>query len=698
MKSMPVHRRILNSPISRIKFSTKTVPLALSAAGLLAYGWLIPFLGLYVDDWHHIYFGYSAGGPGLWDLFLYDSRPFAAPFYTLAFAIIGFRPLHWHIFAFLLRGTTVIVTWLYLRDIWPAHKREITWVALLFAIYPLFKQQALSVAYSLHWLGFLFFSISIWAMLQSVRKPRYFWAFVPLSVLTGGLHLILLEYFVGLELIRPVILAVLVFAGGESLAGRIRRVLKLWWPYGVLLISYVIYRLYFIPRPEAGFERNAPILIYDFLEAPFSTLVHFLESGLQDTLAILYSVWFKIINPHVFDLSQSDNVIVLAFTLLVAVSFFMYLRNLQIEPGNNLEAGKSWHASALFVGLLLTVLGALPAWVTDQFITTDNPLWSDRYGLASMLGASLATVALLELVVGRPGHRLAILAILIAFSIGWQVHTTNEYRRSWIKQSQFYWQLYWRAPYIEPGTAFLSSGEILSRMTEVSTSFALSTLYPPRADPLSQDYWFFSLTRRFDDQREELIEGMPLSYRRNFANFMGNSREGLVIFFEPDDYECLWVLRPRDKDIRALPEITRDIAVVSDLDRIQVESPLAGQIPAEIFGSEPEHTWCYYFEKADLARQYEDWEQVVALWNMAAANALEPGNGVEYLPFIEAFAHMGDWQTAAEMTAVANGLTRVMEPILCATWQVIERDTPPSENRDRILAEINAKHCAVASN
>ncbi|HEX6302786.1 MAG TPA: hypothetical protein VFZ76_01245 [Anaerolineales bacterium] len=687
-----------NLSLNRLGFSTKTVPLALMAVGLAGYGWLIPFLGLYVDDWHHIYFGHSAGGPGLWDLFLYDSRPFAAPFYALAFSIIGFKPLHWHIFAFILRGTTVVFTWIYLGDIWPRYKREVTWVTLLFAIYPLFKQQALSVAYSLHWLGFLFFSTSIWAMVQSIRKSRYFWAFVPLSILTGGLHLILLEYFVGLELIRPVILAILVLESNASFAGRIRRVVKLWWPYGILLISYVIYRLYFIPRPEAGFERNAPILIYDFLDAPFPTLVHFLESGLQDTIAILYSVWFNVINPDVFDISQSDNLIVLALTLLVAISFFIYLKNLRMEPGQDLEVGKSWHTTAIFVGLLLTVLGALPAWVTDQFVTTDNPLWSDRYGLASMLGASLVIVAFLELVVGNPSHRLAILATLLAFSVGWQVHTTNEYRRSWIKQSQFYWQLYWRAPYIEAGTAFLSSGEILSHMTEVSTSFALSTLYPPQADPLSQDYWFFSLTRRFDDQREELIQGMRFTYNRNFANFTGNSREGLVIFFEPEDYECLWVLRPQDTGIRALPEISRDVAVVSDLERIQIDSPLARPIPAEIFGSEPEHTWCYYFEKADLARQHEDWEQVVDLWNTAAASGLEPGNGVEYLPFIEAFAHSGDWQAAAGMTATANGLTRVMEPILCATWQAIERDTTPSEDRDSTLAEINARHCATADN
>jgi hypothetical protein len=311
-----------------------------------------------------------------------------------------------------------------------------------------------------------------------------------------------------------------------------------------------------------------------------------------------------------------------------------------------------------------------------------------------MLGASLVMIALLEALVASRDARLVILSLLVGLSIGWHFLTANDYRRSWLKQTDFYWQLYWRAPFIEPGTALLSDGEVLSHMTELSTSFALSTLYPKLNDELPQDYWFFNIKRRFDENREELIEGTPLRYRRNFYIFSGHSHDSLVIFYEPQNYECLWVVRPEDTDLRALPELTRDVAVISDLDRIRADSPSAQPISTEIFGKERQRTWCYYYQKADLSRQLEDWDQIVALWRQASRNGFAPGNGVEYLPFIEGFAHTAEWEIAEEMTFIANQHARIMPPILCPTWQKIERDTPPSPARDQTVDHIYQQLCA----
>jgi hypothetical protein len=635
-----------------------------------------------------VYYGYSQGLSGLWELFLYDSRPFATIVYYIGFAILGFKALHWHIFALMLRFLTIVFTWLYLQDIWPKHKREITWVAMLFAIYPLFKQHSLSVAYSLHWTGYLLFSISIWAMVQSVRKPHRFWPFTVLSVVTNISHLVLLEYFVGVELIRPIIIWLLVSEEERPINKRIQKSVKLWLPYFLVLIAFVIYRIYFIPRPEPGFERNDPTVIFDLLKSPVTTTIQLIKAALQDTTAILYSVWHNVINPGIFEITQPANIIAISIAILTGCALVIYLNNLRFENGDSSEPDKNWYRSALLVGILLTVLGPVPAWVTDQHITTDNPLWSDRYGLPSMVGASLVVVAIMEALISNKKYRMIILCILIGFSINWHILNTNDYRWSWIKQSRFYSQLYWRAPYIEPNTAFLSDGEVLNHMTEVSTSFALSTLYPKFEASRDVNYWFFNVSRRFKDTLEVLINGRPLKYSRFFSEFSGYSHDSLVILYEPKISPCLWVLRPEDQEIPVLPEITREIVMISNLDRIKIGSPYERPIPPQIFGSDPELGWCYYFQKGDLARQYQDWDQVVALWNGAAENGFSPGNGVEYIPFIEGFAHAGDWETAEEMTYKANDLTKMMSPILCSTWQRIEEETQPSETRDATLASL----------
>lgn len=679
--------------LPKFGFLIRTIPLALTLILIAGFGTLIPELGFYQDDWHPVYYGYARGLPSLWELFAYDGRPFAALIYQFAFPLIGFKPLNWHMLALAVRALTVIFTWMYLVDIWPDHKREVTWAALLFAVYPLFKLQALSLIYTIHWTGYLLFSVSIWAMVRSLRIQHRFWLYTLLSLATAALHLIILEYFAGVELIRPVIIYLLLREQGASPAARLRQVLKRWSPYFLILLAFGIYRLFFLPGPERGSVGNQPTLLVELFKAPVTAAIRLLQLAMQDTIAILYSVWHSIISPDIFAFTESANLKALLITFGMAAAAFIYLASLKFRRPRVSKSPGNWSRDALILGLLITMLGPIPAWITDQAITTDNPLWSDRFGLASMIGASLVVVALMEILINKKRARVLILSILLGFSVGWHVLNTNEYRRSWIKQSDFYWQLHWRAPYIEPSTALLSSSEIFPRMGEYPTAFALSTLYPKQEDNRDLNYYFYSLSSHFDTEREDLIQGMPLRKVAYSSIFTGNSQDSLVISYDPEQYECLWVLRPEDTNLRALPEITREVAVISNLDRIHASSPLSQPVPTQIFGNEPQHTWCFYYQKADLARQLQDWHLIVSLWDQAEAKGFAPGNGVEYLTFIEGFARTGEWKTAEDMTIKANENARVMAPILCPTWQQIEQDTQPSPQRDQTLENIYTQLC-----
>ena len=173
--------------------------------------------------------------------------------------------------------------------------------------------------------------------------------------------------------------------------------------------------------------------------------------------------------------------------------------------------------------------------------------------------------------------------------------------------------------------------------------------------------------------------------------FNGNSKDSLVIYFAPENNQCLWVLGPDDQANPLLPDITRQALPVSDLARIKIDSPLSRPIPKQIFGQDPGQPWCYYFEKADLARQNKDWDTVVALWKEAAGKGLTPGNGVEYLPFIEGFANTGDWKTAQELTFQSEKSTHELANRLCVTWNSIETETSPSQGRDDALKQIRGK-------
>jgi hypothetical protein len=690
-----------------LHFSRWSVPLALAVVSSVAFGLLLPFWGFYLDDWHHLYFSYNGGAQGLQDFFLFDGRPIAYLFYTVGFRVLGYNPLAWQIAAISLRTVTAVLIWICLREIWREHEREAVWTAVLFLIYPLFRQQQFSIAYSMHWFGYALYMLSIWLMVLAVKRPARFAFFTILSLAASFGHLIFLEYFAGLELIRPVILWILVSRESTGFMARLRRTFLLWVPYLFLWIAFVVYRLYLMPTPKPGYERNQLLILSGLLEAPVQTALHFIQSSFQDTLTILFSSWQNAINPALINFQQPANLLAMGFAFLSAISLFFYFTRLQI-PGDGFDPHHQpvealptnrWWVEAFALGLLLVLLGLLPIWLTDQFIVTDNPLWSDRYSLAGLLGASLAVVALIAGFVANPKYRTALLSLLVGLAIGWHLLVGNEYRWSWTAQTQFFHQLSWRAPYIEPGTTLLAEGELFSRMTEYETAFAISTLYPKANKEFELDYWFFSLSRRFSDRMEELLDGTPIRYNRFYTVFRGQSKDSLVISYAPETNQCLWVLAAEDQEYSDLPELTRQAAPISNLALIQQNGAGMRPIPTEIFGPDPGRNWCYYYQKADLARQFEEWSNIVDLWEEAAQQGNRPAHGRELMPFIDGFARSGDWNTASDLTNRAIDLTPKLRAQLCTAWQNIQAQTVPSPERNLAMTQMrDTLNCDLNAN
>jgi hypothetical protein len=674
-----------------VSISDKTIPLAFLVILFVAFGLFITQLGFYQDDWHHIYFAHSLGLNRLWEMFLYDGRPAAATLYIAGFSILGFSPLHWQISTLLLRFLTVLFTWLSFQAIWPEHKREVTWAALLFAIYPLFKVQELSVAYAVHWTGYLLFSISIWGMVQSLRKPRWFWLYLALALVTQAAGLAFIEYFSGVELIRPFIIWLVLSEEKASTKQRLLKTLKLWLPYLLVFVAFLVYRIYLIPSPQPGYERNIPTILFDLFKTPLSTSIQLVQNILQDTFYILVSVWSNVLTADYFNITVPFNIKVILIGTGLGLALYFYLRRLKYQKAEDAGTDSRWYKSAFWIGLALTVLGPIPAWLTGQSVSQDNPLWSGRLGMASMIGASLVIVAVLEFLIREKKIRLFILVTIIALTVSWHIITANGYRQSWAKQTEFYHQLKLRAPLIEPNTALLSDEEIFPYMGEYPTAFALGNLYPKLDSKIDVNYWFYSILRRFNDQIPDLISGMQFKYENNFGRFYGDSRDSLVLYYMPENKQCLWVLTPEDSSIRELPSVLRQVAQISNLSRIKTGTPEDQAIFAEIFGKDPKPDWCYFYEKAGLAQQNEDWKQVVSLWNTAKKEGFRPQSGVEFIPFIQGFAYQGDWAQAGELTLQANKLAQGMKHTLCPMWDQLVAGTSPSQERDAAMQLVQVK-------
>ncbi|MGB7876764.1 MAG: hypothetical protein WBL25_20460, partial [Anaerolineales bacterium] len=281
------------APIKNIQLTEKSVPWILLTACVLAFGLLIPQLGYFQDDWNYVINHYLFGSEGIIDFLNYDGRPVASWVYILGFAVLGYKPIFWHVATLLLRWLTATVLWNVLRFIWPDNKWQNLTAALLFVLYPFFTLQPLAVAYSLHWVGYLLFTFSIYLMLLA-QKNR-FWLYTSLALLTQALHLFTLEFYSGIDLLRPVFLWLVLSKTDLSTREKLGATLRKWAPYLVVFILFFVWRGFFYHSPVAG--RNNPLLFAALLTDPISTLTSIFNNGVPDVTLILISSWYSLIEP-----------------------------------------------------------------------------------------------------------------------------------------------------------------------------------------------------------------------------------------------------------------------------------------------------------------------------------------------------------------------------------------------------------------
>ncbi|NJN44029.1 MAG: hypothetical protein HC806_04415 [Anaerolineae bacterium] len=96
--------------------------------------------------------------------------------------------------------------------------------------------------------------------------------------------------------------------------------------------------------------------------------------------------------------------------------------------------------------------------------------------------------------------------------------------------------------------------------------------------------------------------------------------------------------------------MVRLAAQYSKIERIIPDRPSVLP-PQTIFGEEPEHTWCYYYQKASLARQLQDWDEVVRLGDIASQEGLKPFDRSEQIPFLEGYILADRFDKAQEIIA-----------------------------------------------
>jgi hypothetical protein len=164
-----------------------------------------------------------------------------------------------------------------------------------------------------------------------------------------------------------------------------------------------------------------------------------------------------------------------------------------------------------------------------------------------------------------------------------------------------------------------------------------------------------------------LAPGTAIHKGYRSAVFDGSTDQAVVLLIQPGG--CLQVLDPRLDSHRAdLSEFTRRALPLSKPELLLPGAVIPAAPPAEIFGPEPSRKWCYYYEKAALAAQQNDWEGVNRIKQEAFGQGYKPLQASEYLVFIQAALKTNAWHDAGELSRIARNQSAALSPALCSAW------------------------------
>jgi len=653
--------------LSRVRLRSWSLPLALLLAAVAAFGVLIPWLGFYWDDWAKILVARLWGLGAYWNYYLED-RPLSSWTHILLTPILGQAPLGWHIFDLLMRWASAAAFWWLLRGIWPKARYLAAGAAFLFLLYPIFTMQAIAVTFHQQWLQYALFLFSLGAMAQAWRQPRRRLLYTALALAASVAQLSVTEYFSPGELIRLLLLWFLAGEGEKRFRNRLALTLKTYAPYAVVMVIYLVYRFVILPR--LGVNAYPPVILSSLITDPIPTIKSFAPSAARDALLVIYRTWYRLAILTLPANITPFYLISIAIAFLSGAGIALYLNfDRSLDEGNSPAESRTLLQMVIF-GLGATFLGLAPAWATGHLVTED--FHGSRYALPAMYGAALIWAVAVEWLLRNRLQKSIVLAGLAAFAIGFHLQVANDYRWLWTDQLEAYWQLAWRAPYIQPGTALFTEQEPFPNQGLFSTSSALNLLYPQPAGSDRLAYYLYTLRPRYND-------GFPQNRTVNFTTrfrslaFSGSSNRMLVFQNGVTGSNCLWVLDNSYLDNPVLSDLIKSAIPKSDLSLISNDPPARGYPPTDLFGREPAHTWCYYFEKADLARQMGDWTTAAALGDQARKLGYTPSRSAsdspqEWLPFIEAYAHLGRWQDAAQLTLSAYQQDNRYQHEFCQLW------------------------------
>lgn len=630
------------------------IPALFALLIFLAYGLLAPWLGFYWDDlpfaWFLKFFGPTDFIEGFRPF-----RPLLGYIFTVTTSIFGGHPLTWQILGLIIRFILGLQVWSLLRQVFPTRKDSALWVALLFTVYPAYQQQWVALTHVNQELIPLIFLLSSFILtikiLRNENTPKYF---LILAILLQALGLFSTEYFFGLEILRFCFIVVILSETIQSRKTLIQKSMMTWFPYFIIWIANAIWTY--------SYHQSSAYDSYDIdLASTLSPLA--LINEFITTLSLSgFIAWLNTFSIF-SNIDGSATQLIALFIFAIACVIVFLVTRYQLSITNNQSSNNNFGLQLTLIGLITNFAGRLPSWAAGLPLRIEFDY--DRFFVSIMLGASLFIIGLAELTLREGRGKIILLSILIGISTAYQFSIANTFRRDWANQQEFFWQMAWRMPALKENTAVLTYELPFKYASDYQLTSSLNWLYAPDLDNRDIPYMLMYLKTRFSVG--EIKTNNPIEVQYRTVNFSGNTSDSVVIYKEADG--CLRVLDPIYNNVETVPD-----ANVYLIQAIELSNPdliLLDATPTlakTLFGNEPALSWCYFYTKAEVARQLGNWNEVINLYREAEKNQFTANLPVENLIFIEAFAQDGNIDNAIKLTERTIKSQPTLCPALYTLW------------------------------
>lgn len=601
-------------------------------------------MGYYADDWYEIYGGEKFGSTRFFEIYASD-RPFRGYLSSTLYDLFDSNILYYQILAIGLRWAGAVALLWGLLLIWNNKYLPITLISILYLLYPGFLEQPHAFNYQAQQFAM---AAMLWSIALSIKYLQSKTLINKLLLFLGSALLslfsvFLMEYYIGLEGYRFLLLIYLMLReSSEVWYKNLRKLFLTVLPFTLAPFIFVIWRLFLFD--SSRYATDVERLYLNLIDNPRLIAVNFFRRFIVDLGEIFVDAWITPIKQLLPQLRTSEFLISFFLAILIMGGTILLISFLKTSPSE--DNNKNYWARDMFIiGFLGAAICLIPINLAEKEVAF---IVLNRFSFPSSIGISMFIIGVIFYFCSAH-WRTIFTSIFIFFAVMTQYANNLRFASDWGETQKMWQEFAWRVPGLEQGTTLM--GLYPGETQEGYSIWApASLLYFTDSEEINLSAEVIN-----DGTVKNLQTNAP--YERNHRSFyFFHQYDKALIFSKPTSKSCLRLLNGNHPEISVYDKATIQFAATfSKLGQIINEDTLNDDKFKEIIGYEGDtNSWCYYYEKADLARQFHQWEEVTSLEQNVQKHNLKPYDVIEWMPFIEAYAYTGEYGYAGSLIDYVN--------------------------------------------